>query len=250
MVFAGVGAKAPVRVSLRQGTPARPYVDMTIQLHRRFGGRSEWEGDTLVVSPGKLHAADLEIEPDASAASYLWALPAIWGGRMTVPDLGRSEQGDAGFPERVLGPMGAEVARLAASVSVRGGQPLRGIDVDLGDMPDVTLTAAVVALFARGPTRIRGVSVLRHHESDRLAAGGKELRKLGAEVTEHDDGLTISPPVSGPRGGVAIDTYDDHRMAMAFAMVGDVEIRDPGCVAKTYPEYFQVLANLGMVKRR
>jgi 3-phosphoshikimate 1-carboxyvinyltransferase len=111
----------------------------------------------------------------------------------------------------------------------------------------VTLTAAVVALHCEGPTRITGVSVLRHHESDRIAASAIELRKLGAEVRELDDGLEITPPVGGPRRGVAIDTYQDHRMAMAFALVGDVVIHDPRCVDKTFPEYFEVLEQLGIV---
>jgi 3-phosphoshikimate 1-carboxyvinyltransferase len=114
-------------------------------------------------------------------------------------------------------------------------------------MPDMTLTLAVAALFAEGPTQIRGVEVLRHHESDRLAAAATELRKLGARVEERADGLRIDPPRAGPKRGVAIDCYDDHRMAMAFAMVGDVAIRDPGCVAKTFPDYFRELERLGMV---
>jgi 3-phosphoshikimate 1-carboxyvinyltransferase len=105
----------------------------------------------------------------------------------------------------------------------------------------------VAALFARSPTTIRGVAILRHHESDRLAAAATELRKLGAEVEENEDGLRIVPPAAGPRSGVEINTYDDHRMAMAFAMVGDVVILDPDCVGKTYPEYFRHLERLGMV---
>ncbi|HGG56517.1 MAG TPA: 3-phosphoshikimate 1-carboxyvinyltransferase, partial [Nannocystis exedens] len=121
-------------------------------------------------------------------------------------------------------------------------------DVDLRDMPDMTLTLAVVALYARGITRIRGVEILRHHESDRLTAGACELRKLGAGVIEEEDGLTITPPVHGPRRGVTIDTYLDHRMAMAFALAGEVVIQDPGCVRKTFPNYFEVLAGLGMVR--
>jgi 3-phosphoshikimate 1-carboxyvinyltransferase len=105
----------------------------------------------------------------------------------------------------------------------------------------------VAALFARGTTTIHGVDVLRHHETDRLAAVTTELRKLGAEVDERPDGLRIDPPAAGPKTGVEIDTYEDHRMAMAFAMVGDVVIRDPGCVAKTFPTYFAELEHLGML---
>jgi 3-phosphoshikimate 1-carboxyvinyltransferase len=105
----------------------------------------------------------------------------------------------------------------------------------------------VVAVFARGPTRIRGVGILRHHESDRLAAAATELRKLGARVQETEDGLIIEPPPTGPARGVSIDTYNDHRMAMAFSLVGHVVLRDPGCVSKTFPTYFNELQRLGMV---
>ena len=146
---------------------------------------------------------------------------------------------------RVLAQMGAEVMLEAGRKTVRG-QALRGIDVDLGAMPDMTLTLAVTALHAAGPTRIRGVEVLRHHECDRLAAAATELRRLGATVDEVADGLTIAPPAA-PRPGVMIDTYDDHRMAMAFSLAGEVTIRDPGCVAKTFPGYFAALRDLAMV---
>jgi 3-phosphoshikimate 1-carboxyvinyltransferase len=117
----------------------------------------------------------------------------------------------------------------------------------MGEMPDMTLTLAVAALFAEGSTAISGVDVLRHHETDRLAAATRELRKLGATVEERPDGLLIEPPSAGLKPGVSIDTYDDHRMAMAFSMVGDVVIRGPGCVAKTFPDYFAQLERLGMV---
>jgi 3-phosphoshikimate 1-carboxyvinyltransferase len=117
----------------------------------------------------------------------------------------------------------------------------------MGEMPDMTLTLAVAALFAEGSTAIRGVEVLRHHETDRLAAVTRELRKLGATVEERADGLRIEPPSAGLKRGVSIDTYDDHRMAMAFSMAGDVAIRNPGCVAKTFPDYFAELERFGMV---
>lgn len=239
---------APLDIVLRSGTPARPYVDMTLAVIEAFGGSARWveDGVRLRVEPRELVACNYVVEPDASAASYLLALPAIWGGEVTIPDLGvDSLQGDASF-HRVLERFGAEVEQTASYTRVRGGGALRGIELELGDMPDTTLTAAVVALFAEGPTKLRGVEVLRHHESDRLSAGATELRKLGARVVEHEDGLDIEPPAEGPTPGVRIGTYLDHRMAMAFAMVGEVEIDDPGCVAKTFPRYFEVLAGLGM----
>jgi 3-phosphoshikimate 1-carboxyvinyltransferase len=242
-------ASAPTRIVLEQGTPARPYVDMTLATIAAFGGDARWvDDDELVVTPGSLHACDFPVEPDASAASYPLALAAIHGGRTQIDDLGSASlQGDVAFA-RVLERMGARVEQTATQTIVEGAGALDGGAFDLSDMPDMTLTLAVAALFARGPTTITGVAILRHHESDRLAAAATELRKLGAEVDEREDGLRIVPPPGGPRRGVEIDTYDDHRMAMAFSLVGHVRIRDPQCVAKTYPDYFNHLGKLGMVK--
>ena len=246
LILAAALAARPTCIVLEQGTPARPYVDMTLVALRDFGGDARWDGaDRIVVTPGPLRARDYTVEPDASAASYLLALPAIFGGTVTVPALGRaSVQGDAAFCH-VLARMGAAVAQDEHSTTVAGTGALHGVTLDLSDMPDTTLTAAVLALYARGRTELRGVEVLRHHESDRLAAGATELRKLGATVEELPDGLIIDPPAA-PNQGVAIDTYLDHRMAMAFSLAGHVEIRDPGCVAKTFPGYFDVLRGLGM----
>jgi 3-phosphoshikimate 1-carboxyvinyltransferase len=246
LLAAGLSEK-PTRVILREGTPARPYVDMTIRVLEHFGGCARWEGDeVLAVEPRTLVARDYTVEPDASSASYFLAMAAIHGGEVTIQGLGsHSLQGDASF-HQILERMGADVEQTEAITRVRGGGRLRGIDVDLSEMPDMTLTLAVAALFAEGSTVIRGVEVLRHHETDRLAAATCELRKLGATVEEQADGLRIVPPNAGLKLGVSIDTYDDHRMAMAFSMVGDVAIRNPGCVAKTYPGYFAELERLGM----
>jgi 3-phosphoshikimate 1-carboxyvinyltransferase len=252
LLLAGCLANAPIEIVLREGTPARPYVDMTLATIAAFGGNAYWAAsgpgpERLIVEPSRLRApARYVVEPDASAASYLLALPAIWGGEVTITELGSASlQGDAEFV-RVLERFGAQVEQGRTHTTVRKSGPLRGQTLELGDMPDTTLTAAVLALFCVGPTRITGVEVLRHHESDRLAASATELRKLGAEVRELDDGLEITPPLGGPRSGVAIDTYQDHRMAMAFALVGDVVINDPRCVDKTFPGYFEVLAQLGI----
>ncbi|HXV35918.1 MAG TPA: 3-phosphoshikimate 1-carboxyvinyltransferase [Myxococcota bacterium] len=248
MLLAASFSEKPTRVLLREGTPARPYVEMTIRMLEHFGGCAHWIDErAIAVEPRALEARACVIEPDASSASYFLGLAAIHGGEVAVPGLGsESLQGDAHFC-RVLEQMGARVEQSRAITRVRGGSTLRGVDCDLGGMPDMTLTLAVAALFAEGPTQIRGVEVLRHHESDRLAAAATELRKLGARVEERADGLRIDPPRAGPTRGVEIDCYDDHRMAMAFAMVGDVVIRDPGCVAKTFPDYFRELERLGMV---
>lgn len=247
LLLAAPLAREALRIVLEQGTPARPYVDMTLACLRDFGADARWaEPDVLEVSPATLRGRDYQVEPDASAATYLLSLAAIYGGEITVPGLGRaSQQGDARFCD-VLGRMGAQVLQGHDITLVRGTGSLHGVDLDLADMPDTTLTVAALALHAAGPTRIRGVDVLRHHESDRIAAAATELRKLGAEVVEHDDGLDITPPAQIAEG-VAIDTYRDHRVAMAFSLAGRVVIRDPGCVGKTYPKFFEVLAGLGMV---
>lgn len=248
LLIAAPLARTATVIVLEQGTPARPYVDMTLACLRDFGADARWiDRDVLSVSPAVLRGRDYSVEPDASAATYLLALPAIHGGAVTVPGLGRASlQGDARFAA-VLEQMGAVVEQSDDATTVRGAGELRGVDLDLADMPDTTLTAAALALHAAGPTRIRGVEVLRHHESDRIAAGAIELRKLGATVVEHEDGLDITPPARITEGA-AIDTYKDHRMAMAFSLAGRVTIRDPGCVAKTFPRFFEVLAGLGMIE--
>ena len=247
LILAAALADAPTRIVLEQGTPARPYVDMTLVALRDFGGDARWQGtDTISITPTPLRARDYQVEPDASAASYLLALPAIFGGRVTVPALGSaSVQGDAGFCQ-VLARMGAHIDQGPAHTTVTGTGGLHGAVLDLADMPDMTLTAAVLALHARGRTEIHNVEILRHHESDRLAAAATELRKLGATVDELPGGLIIDPPTH-PNQGVAIDTYLDHRMAMAFSLAGHVEIRDPACVGKTFPRYFDLLRQLGML---
>ncbi len=246
LVIAATLADGPAQIVLEQGTPARPYVDMTLRVLESFGGAARWEADTLHVEPHTLRGCDYIVEADASAASYPLTLAAIHGGRATV-SLGRdSMQGDAGFAA-VLERMGARVAQGDDTTTVEGTGTLRGGLFDLTDMPDMTLTLAVAALFAEDPTEIRGVDILRHHESDRIAVAATELRKLGAQVDEFDDGLRIVPPRGSRPETVEIDTYDDHRVAMAFAMAGHVAIRDPGCVGKTYPEYFNHLRQTGMV---
>lgn len=249
LAVAATFASGPVDIVLEQGTPARPYIDMTLRVLASFGGTGMWSGDTLRVEPRTLRALSYAIEPDASAASYPLTLAAVHGGRATVELGSESMQGDARFPE-VLERLGARVLQTESRTIVEGTGTVHGGAFDLTDMPDMTLTLAVAALYADAPTKIRGVEILRHHESDRLSVAASELRKLGAEVEEHDDGLTIRPPAAGVRSGVEIDTYEDHRVAMAFSMAGHVGIRDPGCVGKTYPDYFNHLQQTGMVVAR
>jgi 3-phosphoshikimate 1-carboxyvinyltransferase len=227
---------------------SRPYVDLTLQVMTAFGARAGWADEgRLRVAAGRGYAgAAFAIEPDASAAAYPFCAAAIAGGEVRVAGVpAQSLQADFRLLE-LLAEMGCSVERRGTTVAVRGPVgPLRGLDVDMNELPDAVLALAVVALFAEGPTRIRNVANLRIKESDRLAALERELGKLGARARASADGLEIEP---GPLRGAAIDTYDDHRMAMAFALAGlrvpGVVIREPGCVAKTWPEYFEALERL------
>jgi len=229
---------------------SRPYVDITVRLMGRFGievGRMEWRGYRVPAvpyrSPGAIH-----VEGDASSASYFLAAGAIAGGPVRVEGLGRdSIQGDVRFVE-VLEAMGAKVSMSDAWIEAsRAGGPLRAFDLDLNHIPDAAMTAAVLALFADGPCRIRNIASWRVKETDRIAAMAQELRKLGAAVEDGVDSLQVTPPQK-LNSGVAIDTYDDHRMAMCFSLVSlggvPVTINDPDCVAKTFPDYFAALSSI------
>jgi 3-phosphoshikimate 1-carboxyvinyltransferase len=232
---------------------SRPYVEMTVQLMRCFGVQPQVADDfsSIRIAPGKYQPRDYAIEPDASNASYFFAAAAIIAGsRCTIEGLGReSLQGDVRFAH-VLAMMGATVSMSSHSVTVSSPQAgaLRGIDIDLNDMPDMAQTLAAVALFAIGPTTIRNIGNLRVKETDRIAALQTELAKLGATVAVYGDDMTITPPPAGEIRPAAIDTYDDHRMAMSFAVVGlraaGVVINDPTCVDKTYPDFFDDLNQL------
>jgi len=241
---------------------SRPYVDMTAKVIESFGGRvccaSPHDGreDSIVfeisaaadTDPFGYCGCDYKIEPDASAASYFWAAAAITGGQVTVNGLSRDAmQGDVGFAD-VLKQMGCSVDYQSDSITVTGA-PLTGIDVDMNAISDTVQTLAVVALFAKGPTRVRGVAHNRFKETDRIGDLACELRKLGAEVHEHEDGLTITPPQNKDMlHGATLSTYHDHRMAMSLSLAGlkieGVQIENPSCTSKTYPEFFQDLERL------
>jgi 3-phosphoshikimate 1-carboxyvinyltransferase len=228
------------------GETARPFIAMTLRLMEAWGARSAVDGDTIIV-PGGQHylSRTFAVEPDASSASYFAAAAALIGGSVKIAGLRPdSVQGDIGF-FTILERMGAGLRWLADGVEVTGGGALAGVDVAMNAMPDVVPTLAAIAPFAKSPTRIRAVGFIRYHESDRIRALVTELRRLGATVHEFDDGLAIEPSRLTP---ATIETYDDHRIAMAFAIAGlklpGVRIRNPGCVAKTYPEFFADLASL------
>ena len=187
----------------------------------------------------------MAIEPDASAASYFFAAAAVCGGRVRVPGLGRdSLQGDLGFVE-VLGRMGARIQRLTDATEVEVDGELAGIDVDLADLSDTAPTVAVVAAFADRPTTVRGVGFIRAKESDRIAAVVAELNRCGVPAVETDDGFVVTP---APPRSARVSTYDDHRLAMAFSLIGlrvpGIEIDGAECVAKTFPDYFDRLERI------
>lgn len=226
-----------------------PYVDLTLDAMRAFGADARWlpHGSLFVASGRHYEGRPFAIECDASAAAYPFCAAAIAGGRVRVEGVpAGSLQSDFRLLD-VLERMGCSVVRDAGAVAVERAPDatLSGVEVDMNDMPDAVLALAVVALFADGPTRIENVANLRIKETDRLAALERELRKLGARAETGPDWLAIEP---GPLRGAAIDTYDDHRMAMSFALAGlrvpGVAIRDPGCVAKTWPDYFAMLESL------
>lgn len=234
---------------------SQPYVEMTLRLMQTFGlqGTVDPQWRSIHIPTGRYRASHYAIEPDASNASYFLAAAAILpGSQCTIEGLGRgSLQGDVGFAD-LLHQMGADLLFGEDFITIMSppkGQTLKGIDVDLNAMPDMAQTLAVTALFAKGPSILRNIGNLRVKETDRLAALQTELSKLGADVTIGGDDLRITPPQSitpPPRG---IDTYNDHRMAMSFALVGlrvpGILINDPGCVAKTFPDYFEYLDGLG-----
>jgi len=237
-------------VELEGAVLSAPYIRMTVAMVRAFGGRidvAEDErtyrvpGGQTLVSPGTF-----SIEPDASAASYFWAAAALTGGTVRIPGLGpASLQGDVGFVD-VLEQMGCIVDKDHDGISVTGPRRLRGVDVDMNAISDTVMTLAAIAPFADEPTRIRNVGHIRHKETDRLHAVRTELARLGVEVEEDIDSLRILP--CRQMRSARIRTYDDHRMAMAFAVTGlraaGLWIEDPDCVAKTFPDFFAAFDRL------
>jgi 3-phosphoshikimate 1-carboxyvinyltransferase len=225
---------------------SRPYVAMTVAVMTAFGVAVEHPDErTWVVTPQRYRGATFAVEPDASAASYAFAAAAIVGGAVRIEGLGTdSLQGDLAFVD-VLERMGAEVERTATSTTVRRIGALRGIDVDMAQISDTAQTLAVVAAHAEGPTRVTGIGFIRGKETDRVRAVVTELRRAGVDADEELDGFVVHP---GATRSATIETYDDHRMAMAFALLGlrspGIRIADPGCVAKTFPGYWAMLDGL------
>lgn len=242
-------AQLPVEIELTTELNSKPYVDMTLAIMQDFGVQVQRNGyQSFFIPNARYHAPNgaYPIESDASAASYFFAAPAICGGAVKVQSISRqSLQGDIAFLD-VLQRMGCTITESENAIIVQRSSSLAGVDVDMRDIPDTAQTLAVIAPFAVSPTRIRGIASARLKETDRIHAVCTELTRLGVRVEEHEDGMTIYPAAA--LQPATIQTYNDHRMAMAFSLIGlrveGVSIQNPACVSKTFPEYFQVLDSL------
>jgi 3-phosphoshikimate 1-carboxyvinyltransferase len=240
---------------------SKPYVDLTLDEMAKFGAQVENHGyRRLVVQQQPYRAGSIDVEGDASAASYFAALATLHGGRITLSNLGtRTRQGDYGF-FALSEKLGASVQRQADSTTITGPQRLDTAfegDVDMSSMPDVAPTLMMLAPFLARPTRLTGLATLRVKECDRIAAPTRELRKVGVTVEEGPDWMRIEPlPASRAAAPevVEIETYHDHRIAMSFGVLGSrlpgLRILDPGCVAKTYPNYWRDWQRAASVPRR
>jgi 3-phosphoshikimate 1-carboxyvinyltransferase len=242
-----IAPEGGLRIRVPGALISQPYVTLTVRLMARFGVEVERDEQVFRVSRGDYASpGTLVIEGDASGASYFLALGVIAGGPVRVTGVGKtSVQGDIAFA-RVLEAAGGHVTWGDDWIEARGGDPLRAFDVDCTDIPDAAMTGAIVACFATGRSVLRGIGSWRVKETDRIAAMATELRKLGAEVEEGSDSLAVMGPVAWREA--EIDTYDDHRIAMCFSLAAAsgkrVGIRDPDCVAKTFPDYFDRLGKL------
>lgn len=241
-------ASLPVEIEITTNLNSKPYIDMTLAVMSDFGIEVQRDScSRFLIRPACYSPlSSYLIETDATSASYFFAAPAICGGRVCVDAISRaSKQGDIRFLD-ILARMGCAIEEGQNSITVAGPVELMGVDVDLRDIPDIAQTLAAVAPFAASPTRIRGIASARLKETDRISAVCTELRRIGVRVTEHDDGMTIFPSSEMHPG--LVQTYNDHRMAMAFALIGlrvpGIKIENPGCVSKTFPNFFAILEAL------
>ncbi len=247
LLLAAPYAQRDVEIEVEGDLVSAPYITMTLSTMEAFGVRAERDGDRRFRVPAgqRYQARAYMVEPDASGASYFFAAAAVTGSRVVVPRLGRaSAQGDLGLLD-VLAAMGCEVTVEADSVTVRGPARLRAVDADFTRMGDVATTLMAIAPYADGPVTVRGIAQTHFEESDRPVAAATELRRMGLQVESTHDSVTIHPGAPRPTD---VQTYDDHRIAMSFALTGlrapGIRIVNPGCVSKTFPEYFDVLRGL------
>lgn len=252
LLMAAPYAAADVEVAVDGDLVSAPYVTMTLSTMAEFGVRAERldesdGGDRVFRVPAGQHyeARTYAVEPDASAASYFFCAAAVTGSRLVVPRLGsRSAQGDLGLLE-VLERMGCRVEVGEDRIELEGPPQLRAVEADFSQMGDVATSLMAIAPFADGPTTVRGIAQTHYEESDRPVAAATELRRMGIEVEDEWDSVTIQPGMPQP---ASIETYHDHRMAMAFAITGlrapGIRITNPGTTAKTFPEFFDVLGEV------
>jgi 3-phosphoshikimate 1-carboxyvinyltransferase len=235
-----------ITIRVENGPVSKPYIDMTLEVMNRLGVDVEREGyERFFVPGGQIYRAGAyNVEPDCSQAGYFWAAAAITGSSVTVENVHfKTRQGDVRFAE-VLGAMGCRVSDGDTGICVTGA-PLSGITVDMSDMPDMVPTLAVVAAFAEGKTVIQNVAHLKAKESDRLGSVVHELNKMGVSAECDDAGMVVT---GGGAHGAEIHTYDDHRMAMSFAVAGlktsGVYIENESCVSKSFPNFWEVFDTL------
>jgi len=245
LMMVGPTLDGGLKMSLLGELISRPYVELTALVMKMFGVHVELSSTQIVISEQSYTAAEVNIEADASSASYSLAIAAATGSTVTIEGFGTtSHQGDV-FIVEILKMMGATVlsSESTTTVSRDGDSPLSGVDIDMSEVSDLVPTVAALACLANTATRIRGVGFIRAKESDRIGDLAHELRKFGAQIEEHDDGLSVLPSTLH---GAAVDTHDDHRLAMAFSIVGScipgVEIHDAGVVSKSWPTYWDNLA--------
>jgi len=246
LLLIGPYTRDGIEIQVQRGPVSRPYIDITLDTMARFGAHADRNAYEWFRVPGGQHyrSGPYRVEPDGSQAGYFWAAAAVTGSTVTVngtsPD---SRQGDVRLV-KILARMGCRISAGASGVSVTGGE-LSAIEIDMGDLPDVVPTLAVVAAFARGRTIIRNVAHLKEKESDRLAAVCSELGKMGIESGYDENGLWVQ---GGRPNGAAIDCHNDHRIAMSFAVAGlkaaGVRILDDACVRKSFPAFWEVFAEL------
>lgn len=244
LLIIGCLGKTGLEVEVSGELAARPYIDMTIQMMGQFGVEVEnYEYRKFKIHPQRYIGKDYQIEPDVSNACYFWAMAVLTGGTALVRGVPLdSIQGDISFL-KVLKEMGGRVGESKGGIFVQGpsGGEFRGVEADLGATPDQTMTLAALAPYASSPTVIHNIGLIKYHESDRIAAIVTELTRMGIKVEEINDGIVIYPGQPKP---LEVETYDDHRMAMSFALMGlktpGIRIKNPGCTRKTFENYFEI----------
>jgi 3-phosphoshikimate 1-carboxyvinyltransferase len=233
-----------LEIELKENVVSRGYIEMTIGVMRAFGAQTDISGNKIWIAPGRYSGTSYQVEPDASSASYPLAAVAISGGQVTIAGLTRNSlQSDVAFAD-LLGQMGCKVSQSGAGLQMSrdSNQKLNGITVDMSQISDCVPTLAVVALFAQSSTVITGVEFIRAKESDRIGDLAGELRKLGANIKETQDGMVISP---SSLSAASLATHHDHRLAMAFGLLSrglpGLVVQNPEVVSKSWPDYFDAL---------